>query len=328
MLHLMLALLATLLALLALIFAVLLRMTRHPPDVPATVTNDPALPRLAGDGVLLHGRIAGPDAAPLAIVLHGGPGGDHRSLLALEGLATSHRVLFYDQRGAGLSERVDADRLTIRDHLADLDALIAAHGGGPALLIGHSWGAMLATAYLGHRPDAVSRAVLIEPGFLDAPGLAVFETRRAALSRSARVLWAGLLAGFRARGVKGDDDAARDSVVGTVVHAFANHPANSYHCPGRDYDAPAWRFGGRASDAFWADPAPALDAMANGLSYRGRILILAGGCNDWTGAALQSGHAAMFPDAVMKVIPEAGHDIVWDQPEATLSAIRRFLGAP
>lgn len=159
----------------ALAVATLLWVTRVPPTVPATLIDEASLPRLDGDGVLLHGRVAGAPEAPLVVVLHGEPGGYHRSLLALEGLTETHRVLFYDQRGSGLSERMSPDRLGMRDHLADLDALIAAHGGGPVALIGHSWGAMLATAYLGHQPEAVSHAVLIEPGFLDAAGLAAFE---------------------------------------------------------------------------------------------------------------------------------------------------------
>ncbi len=318
----------TLACLVALTFAVLLWITRMPPEVAATVADDPSLPRLFGLGVLLHGHVTGAEGAPLVIVLHGGPGGDHRSLLALQGLSATHRVLFYDQRGAGLSERVTADRLGVPDHLADLDALIATHGNGPVVLIGHSWGAMLATAYLGHRPAAVAHAVLIEPGFLDPEGLADFETRRAGLSRSPRVLWAGLLAGFRARGVRGDADAAQDSIVSAVVHAFANHPSNPYHCPGRAFDAPSWRFGHRASDVFWSDPAVALGAMTSGLAFPGPVLILAGGCNDWTGAPLQARHATMFPDARMEVIEGAGHDTAWDKPEETLAAIRSFLGAP
>lgn len=326
--HTMIALIVALVGLSAMTVATLFRVTRVPPPMLATVTDDAALPRLRGEGVLLRGHVAGAPDALLIVVLHGGPGGDHRSLLALEGLAGTHRVLFYDQRGSGLSERVSPDRLGLRDHLADLDALIAAHGGGPVALIGHSWGAMLAKAYLGHRPEAVSHAVLIEPGFLDAAGLAAFEARRASLSRSPRVVWAGLLAGFRARGVTGDDDAAQDSITGAVVHAFANHPANPYHCPDRAYDAPTWRFGSRASDTFWSDPSPALEAMTLGLSFSGPVLILAGGCNDWNGAPLQARHGTMFPDARMAVIDDAGHDTVHDQPEATLVAIRSCLAAP
>ena len=113
----MLALIATLLVLSALATAVLLWTTRVPPQMPATVTGDASLPRLEGDGVLLHGRLAGAEGAPLAIVLHGGPGGDHRSLLALDGLSDTHRVLFYNQRGAGLPERVTKDRLGLANPL-------------------------------------------------------------------------------------------------------------------------------------------------------------------------------------------------------------------
>lgn len=112
------------------------------------------------------------------------------------------------------------------------------------------------------------------------------------------------------------------------MRAFANHPGNPYHCPGQAFDAPAWRFGSRASDSFWSAPAAALGVMASGLAYPRPVLILAGGCNDWTGAPLQARHAAMFPDARMEVIESAGHDTAWDRPEATFAAIRSFLAAP
>lgn len=148
------------------------------------------------------------------------------------------------------------------------------------------------------------------------------------ISRSPRVAWAGLLARFRARGVAGDRKAARDSIVGTVVHAFADHPTNPYHCPGQNYDAPAWRFGSRASDAFWSDPATSLGAITPGLSFAGPVLILAGGSNDWTGAPLQARHIGLFPDARMEVIEGAGHDTVWDRPDETIAAIRSLIASP
>lgn len=91
---------------------------------------------------------------------------------------------------------------------------------------------------------------------------------------------------------------------------------------------PAWRLGSRASDAFWHDPATALGAIAPGLAFPGPVLILAGGCNDWTGAPLQARHAGLFPDAAMEVIEGAGHDTTWDKPDATLAAIRSFIARP
>lgn len=233
----MIALPVILLCLCILAFAVLLWITRVPPEVPATVADDPALPRFRGKGVLLHGHVTARRALRSPLCCMADRGATTGPCWRWRRCATPTACCSTTSAARGLSERVTEDRLAMKDQLADLDALIAAHGGDPVLLIGHSWGAMLATAYLGHRPEVVSRAVLIEPGYLDAEGLTAFETRRTALSRSPRMIWAGLLAGFRARGVRGDAEAARDSIVGTVVHAFANHPANPYHCPGQPYGA-------------------------------------------------------------------------------------------
>lgn len=93
--------------------AVLLFVTRNVPPVPLTVANDPDLPVITLSGVDLHGTITGREDAPLVIVLHGGPGGDHRSLLPLAELSDQFRVLFFDQRGAGLSQRLPASALTL-----------------------------------------------------------------------------------------------------------------------------------------------------------------------------------------------------------------------
>ena len=82
-------------------------------SVAPLVTEDTNLPSVDVAGIRLHfRRIEGPPEAPTIIVLLGGPGGDFRSLLALEALSDSHSVVFYDQRSAGLSERVRDDQLT------------------------------------------------------------------------------------------------------------------------------------------------------------------------------------------------------------------------
>ena len=83
--------------------------------VPKTVDEDPALPRIEVAGTLLHAEAFGDPTAPTVMVLHGGPGGDYRSLLPLRALADDgYRVVFWDQRGAGLSQRHDASTYTLR----------------------------------------------------------------------------------------------------------------------------------------------------------------------------------------------------------------------
>jgi proline iminopeptidase len=308
-------------------FGGLMAATRGDAPVMATVTENLSLPRLDVNDVTLHGEITGPDGAPLVIVLHGGPGGDHRSLKGLAALSDRYRVLFFDQRGSGLSERVSETGLGVSDYLADIEALAEAHAPGQeVILVGHSFGAMLALAFMGQQPERVRGAVLIEPGFLDAAGYAAWEQRRREIAGSGSVTLTGLLAGFQARNVTARDGAAqRDFIVGSVVHAFADHPANPYHCPGEAYSAPSWRFGGAASDTFWADPTPLFSAIEPGIGTETPLLFLAGGCNDWTGAPLQEAHAARFPKAELITIEGAGHDVIWDQKDAAIRAIRRYL---
>ena len=55
--------------------------------VPETVAQDPSLPHTTIDGYTYHGETYGDPANPVVINLHGGPGGDYRSNLALQALA-------------------------------------------------------------------------------------------------------------------------------------------------------------------------------------------------------------------------------------------------
>src|SRR5688572_3534105 len=75
--------------------------------VPGTVEDDATLPSFTlGDGRLVHLRTFGAAEDPVVIVLHGGPGGDHRDYLHLEAFSDAFFVVLWDQRGTGLSERV------------------------------------------------------------------------------------------------------------------------------------------------------------------------------------------------------------------------------
>lgn len=301
--------------------------TRGTYVVAPLVTEDATLPSAIIGGVQLHMRqVDSPAEASTIIVLHGGPGGDFRSLLALSALSETHHVVFYDQRGAGLSERVPTEELTLDDYITELDGVRElVSPNAPVTLIGHSWGAMLATAYLGLYPEDVTAAVLIEPGYLDSAGKSAWD-EVASRYMSGTGYWAeAIVTGFRAQHVDGPDPAAADDfLVGHMVGVFASHPDNHYHC-GDGYKAPSWRFGATASRA-WADtPDDIVDRLATKVrSFSGPVLLLAGECNDWLGP-LQKTHLEQFVDAKLQVIPAAGHHVIWDNPDASLSAIRHFL---
>lgn len=95
------------------------------------------------------------------IVLHGGPAAGHRYLRPYAALATDREVIFYDQSGSGRSAApADLARYTPAAYVAELEALRAHLGVGRAVLVGHSWGGLLAPAYAAAHPARVAGLVI------------------------------------------------------------------------------------------------------------------------------------------------------------------------
>lgn len=300
-------------------------------EVPATVSDDPILPRVDINGYTFHAETFGNPTSPVVIVLHGGPGGDYRSLLGLQALADKNHVVFYDQRGSGLSERVPAEQLTYHSALEDLDAFVDLYGKGtPVSLIGHSWGGMLVSGYLGYAPEKVAKAIMAEPGFLNAQEAKEWQEYYQSLMSDTDYLWLALRSGFAAQHVKGPDNyASEDFLVGSnILPYFVNHPDNPYHCPGEPFGSPSWRWGTTASNAIQSSSSDAdLDSLSTlAGEYDKPVLFLAGECNTWIGPELQAKHTALYPNSELTVISDAGHNMFWDNPEETLEVVRAFLG--
>ena len=101
--------------------------------------------RLA-DGTSLNVEEVG-DGFPL-IVLHGGPGLDHSMFRPyLDPLGDEFRLLYVDERGQGRSERVDAESLSLDVFARDVDLLAEALRIERFALLGHSFGAIIATKH-------------------------------------------------------------------------------------------------------------------------------------------------------------------------------------
>jgi proline iminopeptidase len=99
------------------------------------------------DGIQLYYKMFG-SGRPI-LVLHGGPGSSHNYLSPyLSDLADSYRVILFDQRGCGKSERLsDKKQYTIDNMVQDLEGLRNALNLKKINLMGHSWGGILAIAY-------------------------------------------------------------------------------------------------------------------------------------------------------------------------------------
>jgi proline iminopeptidase len=306
--------------------------------VPRTAADDPALPFAVVDGVKLHVRTFGDPSRPTVVVVHGGPGNDSRYLLPLSALADRYHVVFYDQRGSGLSERVGEDRLTLEGLYAELDGVVDRFGRGkPVRLVGHSWGAMLASGYAGRHPEKLSHLVLAEPGMLTSEDarLVLAATNGMRPPLTAEVAWLGARTFLESLHVAGPDaDARRDYLVGTLASArFEGHPIAGYFC-NRDLGTArieGWRFGARVAPALFAaagigGPLPRIDFVSGVERFPGKVLLLAGSCDTIIGPEQQRWNLRHFRDAELVVIAGAGHTMFGEKPEESVAAVRRYLG--
>lgn len=302
--------------------------------LPPTVERDSSIPQISLQGHRFHVQTYGSEDAPVLIVLHGGPGADFRYLLNLSVLSDQYRVVFYDQLGTGLSQRVEAKDISVDTFVRDLDAVVEHFGRKrKVILLGHSWGAMLASAYLGKYPHKVSRAVLAEPGFLDADTLKDFQRDELPSFRVIAGFTKAWLGKWR---VSTDGDPyARDDWFLLQVLPLMQH--QNPQCQGEQTagaEMKAWRFG---SPAFQATMGKMMDDpewaktlnLAQGLeNFEGKVLFLRGACNTEQGEAYQRKMMSKFSQkssARLVTIEKAGHFMFNDQLEDSIAAVRQFL---
>jgi len=123
----------------------------------------PSETRIAVGNSDLYSREVGQGTA--IIVLHGGPDFDHSYLLPeLDRLSNSFRLIYYDQRGRGRSaDRVRPEDVSLASDVADMEKVRQYFKLDSVVLLGHSWGTVLALEYALRYPQRVSRVILMNP---------------------------------------------------------------------------------------------------------------------------------------------------------------------
>jgi pimeloyl-ACP methyl ester carboxylesterase len=122
---------------------------------------------------------------PLLVFLHGGPGGtlnDYVGLDVFDVLKEKYDILFFTQRGSGLSsplkDKNNLNRFTLSHHLRDINALVKLFSPDQKIvLMGHSYGAHLALMFSSQYPDKVLKTVALN-GAANGAGFVMQSTIR------------------------------------------------------------------------------------------------------------------------------------------------------
>jgi proline iminopeptidase len=96
------------------------------------------------------------------VLMHGGPGLDHTSLLHLRPLADQFTLVFYDHRCNGRSEGADVSTMTWENLTADAEELRQTLGFDKWAVLGHSFGGMVALEYALRYPSSLSHLILMD----------------------------------------------------------------------------------------------------------------------------------------------------------------------
>jgi proline iminopeptidase len=103
------------------------------------------------------------------IILSGGPGiaSHQEDDLAIE-LSKKYKSILFDQRGTGKSwtSPFDSTTINLENAISDIEMLRKHLKINKLILSGHSWGAILASAYTAKYPDKVKNLILIGGGEL------------------------------------------------------------------------------------------------------------------------------------------------------------------
>lgn len=272
------------------------------------------------------------------IYLHGGPGGpiyDSNIAMLTPLSADGYDVYLYDQLGSGLSERLDhIEQYTADRHKTDLEEIIIQIGAEKVILIGQSWGAILATLYIADHPDKVEKVIFTSPGPMqprlggmqDISPPDSLQLRKPMFTNAQanqkinniRTKVTSFLA--RQFGIKLCSDHEADQFLSYL----SNEQNKSVVCD-TSMALPA-----EAGSGFYAhimtlhslstlqDPRPALKKVAI------PMLLMKGQCDNqkWSASKEYLDH---FQHHQLVVVQNAGHSISIEQPEVYLKTIRDFL---
>ncbi len=276
------------------------------------------------------------------LVIHGGPGFPiGKPLTGLSSLTDNYRFYYYDQRGCGKSSR-PIDRfsssnfyentqtlektLGLSAQISDIERIRRLLGEEKVILIGHSFGAFIASLYAAEFPERVSAMILIAPAnvlvFPQEEDTGLFEEIRNLLPEKMLAEYDDYLKryfDFETIFDKSDDDLTKLNFELVKYYAAALN-RKSVELP----ESHSLNNGGWMVQAMYF-------SMGMKHDYRPAIgkvtvpVLVLHGTNDLQSEEVSRIYADTFPNASFKTIANAGHFMFEDQPEQFSKLVSQFL---
>ncbi len=272
------------------------------------------------------------------IYLHGGPGGaiSKRVVDDLKRLSNyGFDLYFYDQAGSGNSTRlINISDYTVQRHIDDLFEIIKNIHSEKVILIGQSWGAILAAAYLSQHPETIDKIIFTSPGpvypinnaEINIPAPDSLKIRKPLYTNKEANTSAGniRMSTIKFIATRFGKKIASDEEVDQFADFLDTKSYKSALC---DTSVVLQNRGGNgyyAGIMTYNDLFKMKDFRANIRGMNIPVLILKGECDNQPWGATQE-YLSLFPNHKFILVPNAGHFINVEQPEIYIREIKNFL---
>lgn len=278
----------------------------------------------------------------VALVIHGGPGFPYRKPWpGLESLTDEYEFVYYHQRGCGNSTRpIDsfetggfrvnfaslANALGLKTQISDIERIREILGQEKLILIGHSFGAFIATMYAIDHPKRIEALILVAPAnvlVMPQEDGDLFETMKSNLPDSMQQSFSEFLGRyFDFSGIFAESEADLMSLNCEIMPYYIEAAANKGFLVEPDYtceDVGGWMVQGiYLTMGMQYDHRPRLKAV------EAPVLVLHGSRDLQTEKASRV-YSDAFQDATFRIIDNAGHFMFNNYPEEFGEAVSQFL---
>ena len=253
---------------------------------------------------------------PVAFLLHGGPGGDHSGFKpGWSPLAERMQVIYVDHRGQGRSARGPKESYTLDNNVEDLEALRQHLGLDKVVVIGVSYGGMVALAYASRYPESVSHLIAV----VTSPSYRFLERARAILAERGTdeqramgdILWAGAF--------EDEEQLKQYYAVMGPLYSLKHDPEKAAESRARgirSIDAINEGFGGflRTYD------------VSGDLHKVTAPTLVIGGRQDWIcPPELSEEIARLIPHADLRIFENSSHSVAADEHDLLMDVIKGFV---
>ncbi len=253
------------------------------------------------NGLRLSYRLDGAAGAPL-VLIHGLGGSAEATYAAVTERLTGFRVLTFDNRGVGGSDKPDG-RYMLSDFARDTRELMRSVGWEQAHIVGHSLGGMIAQQFAVDFPEAALSLVLADcPGTLNAAGRAGFEQRAATVEAGGT---AAIVDGVLKNGIGSQAKERYPELVERFRQSLLASPPKPYAASCR--------------------AASALDLLDSAAAFAKPVLVLRGDQDGGVAREAAEALAAAFGDGRYHEIQDSGHNAPFENAPVFAELISAFV---